>query len=96
MKFDLDSTWRLSEINVKYEVSPTYPRYHILPSCVADADLTRIAEFRSSRRFPSIVWRFGSFFPCHCARLLSGWSVYLDLTNSPPSSIYLGIGKTGV
>jgi hypothetical protein len=57
MKFDLGKSWRLSEINVKYEVSPTYPKFHIVPVSVADDDLTRIAEFRSSRRFPSIVWR---------------------------------------
>ncbi|XP_055328501.1 myotubularin-related protein 3-like isoform X2 [Paramacrobiotus metropolitanus] len=57
MKFDLESTWRISEINVKYEVSPTYPRLHIVPNCISDTDLVRIAEFRSSRRFPSIIWR---------------------------------------
>ncbi|GAV05539.1 hypothetical protein RvY_15657 [Ramazzottius varieornatus] len=57
MKFDLEETWRLSEINVKYEISPTYPRLHIVPACVPDSDLNRIAEFRSSRRFPSIIWR---------------------------------------
>ena len=41
-----------------YRVCASYPRLHIVPKAVSDADIEAVAGFRASRRFPSIVWRF--------------------------------------
>lgn len=57
MGFNIDSIWRTTEINSKFEISKTYPKFHIVPAWVTDDDLKKIAQFRSLRRFPSVVWR---------------------------------------
>ena len=56
MKFD-DKTWRLSEVNKKFELCPTYPDTVIIPSCMTEEQMKKIASFRSSKRFPTVVWR---------------------------------------
>ena len=56
MKFD-PKIWRLSEVNKKYELCSTYPETVIVPRCINDEQLKKIACFRSSKRFPAVVWR---------------------------------------
>ena len=41
-------------------ICPTYPKLHIVPSKIKDEELKSVATFRSSRRFPSVVWRYVS------------------------------------
>ena len=36
----------------------SYPECHIVPHGVADKDIESSSGFRSSRRFPSVVWRY--------------------------------------
>lgn len=57
MGFNTKSIWRISEINSKFEVCKTYPKFHIVPKWISDDDLKTVAQFRALRRFPSVVWR---------------------------------------
>ena len=36
---------------------PTYPETVIVPKCMSDDQIKKIASFRSSKRFPAVVWR---------------------------------------
>jgi hypothetical protein len=56
MKFN-PKTWRLSDANKKFELCPTYPETFIIPNCMSDEQMKKIASFRSSKRFPTVVWR---------------------------------------
>ncbi|XP_066915295.1 myotubularin-related protein 4-like isoform X2 [Clytia hemisphaerica] len=55
--FNTKSIWRTTEINDKFGICETYPKYHIVPKWITDKDLETIARFRSLKRFPSVVWR---------------------------------------
>ncbi|PVD33089.1 hypothetical protein C0Q70_08538, partial [Pomacea canaliculata] len=59
MKFDISNkkAWRILQINDNYSVCRSYPRLHIVPQCISDETMKNVASFRSSNRFPSIVWR---------------------------------------
>lgn len=57
MKFDQTRLWRISEVNKKFDVCSTYPEYVIVPKSISDEQLKKISAFRSSKRFPSVVWR---------------------------------------
>eukprot|EP00494_Astrolonche_serrata_P004992 UN05007 len=50
------SNFRISEVNIKYELCPTYPAVLCIPKKVQDKQLSSVADFRSSRRLPSVVW----------------------------------------
>ena len=56
MKFD-SKIWRISDVNKKFELCPTYPEQVIVPKSITDEQLKKIACFRSSKRFPVVVWR---------------------------------------
>ena len=56
MKFD-SKLWRISEVNKKFDVCATYPEYLIVPKSISDEQLKKIAAFRSSKRFPTVMWR---------------------------------------
>ena len=57
MKFN-PKLWRMTDSNKKFELCPTYPESVIVPKCITDEQLKKIACFRSSKRFPVVVWRF--------------------------------------
>lgn len=58
MQFDqCGGAWRLSTVNSGYKMCPTYPELLIVPSSMSDEQLLKVANFRSSRRLPTIVWR---------------------------------------
>ncbi|GAB1609551.1 myotubularin-related protein 3-like isoform X2, partial [Argonauta hians] len=57
MNFDLKSAWRITYINEDYEICPSYPEVHIVPAIITDEELRSVADFRSMRRIPSVVWR---------------------------------------
>lgn len=56
MGFDIDA-WRITDINSKFELCPTYPKLHVVPAIITDKEMEAVAKFRTSRRFPSVVWR---------------------------------------
>ena len=49
--------WRTTEINHDHKFCASYPTVSVVPAAMTDEDIYEVAEFRSHRRFPSIVWR---------------------------------------
>jgi hypothetical protein len=56
-RFDLQVAWRVSKINADHKLCPTYPEEILVPHSVSDAELEKVASFRTSRRIPSVVFR---------------------------------------
>lgn len=46
-----DSDWRITAVNLNYEVSPTYPAFCAVPLNVDDMMLLQASKFRSKSRF---------------------------------------------
>ena len=40
-----------------FRLCSTYPKLHIVPAMITDKDIEAVAKFRTSHRFPSVVWR---------------------------------------
>ena len=57
LRFDLQVSWRVTQINVGHNLCPTYPEEILVPHSVSDTDLVKAASFRWSRRIPSVVFR---------------------------------------
>lgn len=57
LRFDLQVSWRVTQVNVSHKLCPTYPEEILVPHSVSDADLVKAASFRWSRRIPSVVFR---------------------------------------
>ena len=55
--FDLQVSWRVTQVNVSHKLCPTYPEEILVPHSVSDPDLVKAASFRWSRRIPSVVFR---------------------------------------
>lgn len=75
MGFNTTKIWRTTEINSKFEVCKTYPKFHIVPSSITDDDIKEVAQFRSMRRFPSVVWRskINGCVIARCSQPEVGW-----------------------
>lgn len=54
---DTDKGWRISEINIEYKYSKTYPALLVVPSNVSDSVLRYAGEYRSRQRIPALVYR---------------------------------------
>ncbi|KAF2029297.1 phosphatases II [Setomelanomma holmii] len=54
---DTDKGWRISEINIEYKYSKTYPALLVVPSKVSDSVLRYAGEYRSRQRIPALVYR---------------------------------------
>ncbi|XP_044171154.1 myotubularin-related protein 4-like [Acropora millepora] len=58
MGFDnLQNAWRITDINSNFELCSTYPKLHVVPAKISDSDMEAVVKFRTSGRFPSVVWR---------------------------------------
>lgn len=57
LEFDINGTWRISQVNADFNLCPSYPRLMLVPCCISDETLQNVATFRSSRRIPAVVWR---------------------------------------
>lgn len=57
LDFNINTTWRISNLNSDFKLCPSYPRMLLVPCCITDETLLNVASFRSSRRIPSVVWR---------------------------------------
>jgi len=57
LRFDLQSAWRVSKANQDHKLCPTYPQDILIPSNISDSALEKVAQFRSARRIPAVVWR---------------------------------------
>lgn len=49
--------WRITEVNVNYNICKTYPQWHIIPKKIDDNKIENCSKFRSHGRFPSVTWR---------------------------------------
>jgi hypothetical protein len=49
--------WRLTEVNYKYDFTPSYPSILCVPSAVTDKQLIAVRAFRSKGRIPTLCWR---------------------------------------
>jgi myotubularin-related protein 3/4 len=69
------SAWKMTSVNNDYKLCKTYPKVHIVPKAITDKDLEDSAKFRSSGRFPSIVWRHqgNGVVLARCSQPLLGW-----------------------
>lgn len=56
-RMGFDNIWKISDINKEFKLCSSYPRYLIVPQSVSDKDLESVANFRYSRRIPTVVWR---------------------------------------
>ncbi|KAM7416751.1 hypothetical protein PAMA_018688 [Pampus argenteus] len=57
MGFDTQNAWRISDINSKFKLCPSYPQQLLVPAWITNKDLENVAAFRSWKRFPSVVYR---------------------------------------
>ncbi|XP_072290214.1 myotubularin-related protein 3 isoform X3 [Eucyclogobius newberryi] len=57
MGFDTQNAWRISDINSKFRLCPSYPQQLLVPAWITDKELENVAGFRSWKRFPSVVYR---------------------------------------
>ena len=57
LRFDLQGAWRVSMANQEHKLCPTYPSEILVPASISDSVLEKVAQFRSARRIPAIVWR---------------------------------------
>ncbi|NXM25733.1 MTMR9 protein, partial [Oxyruncus cristatus] len=48
--------WRLSCINKEFSVCPSYPPVVIVPKCITDEELRKVAMFRHGSRFPVLSY----------------------------------------
>ncbi|KAG1681495.1 Myotubularin-related protein 3 [Nymphon striatum] len=52
-----NKTWRITNVNADYSLCSTYPSHIIVPNNISDEVIASGAKFRSSKRFPAVVWR---------------------------------------
>ncbi|XP_041854308.1 myotubularin-related protein 3 isoform X2 [Melanotaenia boesemani] len=57
MGFDTQNAWRISDINSKFRLCPSYPQQILVPVWITDKELENVAAFRSWKRFPAVVYR---------------------------------------
>ncbi|KAF1958395.1 phosphatases II [Byssothecium circinans] len=54
---DSEKGWRISEINIEYKYSETYPALIVVPTKVSDSVLRYAGAYRSRNRIPALVYR---------------------------------------
>jgi len=57
LRFDLQGAWRVSMINQDHKLCSSYPQEILVPASISDSVLDKVAQFRSQKRIPAIVWR---------------------------------------
>ncbi|KAM8864943.1 phosphatidylinositol-3,5-bisphosphate 3-phosphatase MTMR3 isoform 3-T3 [Synchiropus picturatus] len=57
MGFDTQNAWRITDINSKFRLCPSYPQQLLVPAWITDRELENVASFRSWKRFPAVVYR---------------------------------------
>uniref|UniRef100_A0A3B5LAR8 Myotubularin phosphatase domain-containing protein n=1 Tax=Xiphophorus couchianus TaxID=32473 RepID=A0A3B5LAR8_9TELE len=51
-----NESWRISKLNLHYELCDTYPSILVLPNNMTEEDTERVASFRAKRRLPVLSW----------------------------------------
>ncbi|KAA3676069.1 myotubularin-related protein 3/4, partial [Paragonimus westermani] len=77
-RMKLGPSWKVTEANQRFKICCSYPEYHIVPSDIDDDAIAKMADFRSHKRFPSIVWRSQTTGAVllRCAEPRVGWMYY--------------------
>uniref|UniRef100_H3D1L3 phosphatidylinositol-3,5-bisphosphate 3-phosphatase n=1 Tax=Tetraodon nigroviridis TaxID=99883 RepID=H3D1L3_TETNG len=57
MGFDTQNAWRISDINSRFRLCPSYPQQLLVPAWITDKELENVATFRSWKRIPAVVYR---------------------------------------
>ncbi|XP_063963079.1 myotubularin-related protein 4-like isoform X1 [Lytechinus pictus] len=72
--FDLKRAWRIFD-NSDFKYCTTYPTQHIVPKEIEDDTMKKSANFRTSKRFPSVVWRHkgNGAVIARCSQPAVGW-----------------------
>ncbi|XP_022088215.1 myotubularin-related protein 13-like isoform X3 [Acanthaster planci] len=52
--------FRISEVNIHFEVTRSYPSLVVVPSALSDDSIRRLAKCHRQYRFPAITWRHPS------------------------------------
>lgn len=52
----LTDTWRISTVNAKFDVCPSYPPLVLVPKAVEDDSILKVAKFRHHGRFPVLSY----------------------------------------
>ena len=52
-----ETKWRLSYLNLKYQLCNTYPRLLIVPASITDKELSSVAAYRGKHRLPVVTYR---------------------------------------
>jgi Myotubularin-like phosphatase domain len=66
-KSEKASLFRISDVNMNYNLCNTYPRVIIVPSKISDEELFMSANFRSGHRLPALCWADKETGVCVCA-----------------------------
>eukprot|EP00753_Platysulcus_tardus_P018440 PLAT6864.2.p1 GENE.PLAT6864.2~~PLAT6864.2.p1 ORF type:complete len:1056 (+),score=499.15 PLAT6864.2:41-3169(+) len=53
-----NSTWRLTEVNKRYGLAPSYPALLAVPARMSDDEVIEGARFRSKQRLPALCWHW--------------------------------------
>eukprot|EP00736_Rhodelphis_marinus_P010237 Rmarinus@m.9124 len=71
-----DSMWRITDVNVGFEVSQSYPQRLVVPRVCSDELIREAAKFRGNGRFPALTWRHpkSGASLCRCAQPHVGFS----------------------
>lgn len=56
LKFDENPHWRLTEVNINYQICDSYPAQFVVPKSITDDQLRACALFRSKGRIPALSW----------------------------------------
>ncbi|CAI5717052.1 unnamed protein product [Hyaloperonospora brassicae] len=65
--------FRITHVNSKYTMSPTYPSSFIVPASVSDGELRKISYFRARGRVPAVTYRHhNEAVVARCAQPLVG------------------------
>ncbi|XP_072164266.1 phosphatidylinositol-3,5-bisphosphate 3-phosphatase MTMR4-like [Diadema setosum] len=72
--YDLKKAWRIFD-NSDFKYCTTYPTQHVIPGNVKDEMMKKSANFRTSKRFPSVVWRHkgNGAVIARCSQPAVGW-----------------------
>ena len=52
----LAESWRISEVNKYYAVCASYPPILVVPDCISDDHIIKVARERSAGRIPALTW----------------------------------------
>eukprot|EP00761_Pharyngomonas_kirbyi_P012375 gb/GECH01012402.1/.p1 GENE.gb/GECH01012402.1/~~gb/GECH01012402.1/.p1 ORF type:complete len:771 (+),score=201.68 gb/GECH01012402.1/:1-2313(+) len=51
-----NDNWRVTTLNEKYGLCPTYPQFLMVPQSIPDSTIKQAAPFRSKKRIPALTW----------------------------------------